>query len=445
MKHRVFIVVFLISIARFGTTTELSKEADKYWPQWRGPHATGVSHHASPPIEWSENKNIRWKVEIPGRGSSTPVLWGERIYLTTAVPMDKTVPSDSVAQPRSEGGFRHPMVSPATRHYQFTVVAIDRETGKTTWQKPVGSGLPHEGTHEYGTFASMSAVTDGERVYAFFGSRGLYCFDTEGNLEWERDFGEMTIRLGFGEGASPVLHEDKIVVPWDHEGDSFIVALNKATGEELWRKERDEITSWATPLVVEHGGGAQVVTSATGRARSYDLATGNLIWESDGLTLNTIPSPVAADGMVYITSGFRGNALLAVRLSAASGNITNTDAVVWKLDRDTPYVPSPLLFEGTLYLIKRNSSVLSAFNAKTGEQYYQRRLEGLHDVFASPVGADGRVYITGRQGVTVVIKAGPEPEVLATNSLNDAFDASMAVVDGEVYLRGRYLYRISEE
>jgi outer membrane protein assembly factor BamB len=337
------------------------------------------------------------------------------------------------------------MVSPATRHYQFTVVAIDRETGKTTWQKPVGSGLPHEGTHEYGTFASMSAVTDGERVYAFFGSRGLYCFDTEGNLEWERDFGEMTIRLGFGEGASPVLHEDKIVVPWDHEGDSFIVALNKATGEELWRKERDEITSWATPLVVEHGGGAQVVTSATGRARSYDLATGNLIWESDGLTLNTIPSPVAADGMVYITSGFRGNALLAVRLSAASGNITNTDAVVWKLDRDTPYVPSPLLFEGTLYLIKRNSSVLSAFNAKTGEQYYQRRLEGLHDVFASPVGADGRVYITGRQGVTVVLKAGPEPEVLATNSLNDAFDASMAVVDGEVYLRGRYLYRISEE
>ncbi|MFQ5788975.1 MAG: PQQ-binding-like beta-propeller repeat protein [Acidobacteriota bacterium] len=433
-----------ISTLAFGA--EPPKEAERYWPQWRGPHATGVSPHGSPPVEWNEEKNVQWKVRIPGRGKSTPVIWGDRLYLTTAIPTDKSVSPDSVAQPRGHGGFHHPAVSPATRYYQFVILAIDRATGKTVWQRTVREDLPHEGTHEYGTFASMSAITDGERVYAFFGSRGLYCFDTEGKLLWEKDLGDMIIRLGFGEGASPVLHEDKIVVSWDHEGESFILALNRETGEELWRTERNEITSWATPLVVEHDGGAQVVTSATRRVRSYDLATGKLIWESAGMTLNTIPSPVAADGMVYVTSGFRGNALLAIRLSAARGDITDSDAIVWKHDRDTPYVPSPLLYEDTLYFIKRNSNVLSALDAKTGQQYFRRRLEGLNNVFASPVGADGRVYVTSREGTTAVIKSGHQPEVLATNTLDDGFDASMAIADSEIYLRGgQYLYRISEE
>ena len=225
--------------------------AEKYWPQWRGPNANGVATHGSPPVSWSETENVRWKVEIPGRGSSTPIIWGDRLYLTTAVPGEKSVSSDSVPAPRSHGSFRHPMVSAANRYHRFFVLAIDRETGKTVWQKEVKDALPHEGTHEYGNFATGSAMTDGERVCAFFGSRGLYCLDTQGEIQWEKNFGEMTIRLGFGEGASPVLYGDKILLAWDHEGDSFIVALDKRTGEEIWRTEREEMTSWATPLVVE--------------------------------------------------------------------------------------------------------------------------------------------------------------------------------------------------
>lgn len=419
--------------------------AEKYWPQWRGPNANGVATHGSPPVTWSETENVRWKVEIPGRGSSTPIIWGDRLYLTTAVPTEKSVSSDSVPAPRSHGSFRHPMVSAATRYHRFFVLAIDRETGKTVWQKEVKDALPHEGTHEYGNFATGSAMTDGERVFAFFGSRGLYCFDTKGEIQWEKNFGEMTIRLGFGEGASPVLYGDKILLAWDHEGDSFIVALDKRTGEEIWRTEREEMTSWATPLVVEHDGGAQVVTSATQRIRSYDVATGKLVWETSGMTFNTIPSPVSANGVVYVTSGFRGNLLLAIRLSQARGDIADSGAIVWSHDRDTPYVPSPLLYEGVLYLLKRNSNVLSAFDAVTGEQYYQTRLQSVGDVFSSPVAADGRFYVTGREGTTVVMKSGREPEVLETNSLKDGFDASMAIVDNEIYLRGsRYLYRISE-
>ncbi len=422
-----------------------SEDGERYWPQWRGPHATGVSPNGRPPVEWSESKNIRWKIEIPGKGASSPVVWGDQLYLTTTISTDRSVPLDSVPQPRVEGGFRHPAVSPATHFHKFVIISVDRVSGKILWQKTVREELPHEGTHEFGSFASMSVVTDGERIYAFFGSRGLYCFDTEGNLLWEKDFGDMVIRLGFGEGASPVLHDDKIVVLWDHEGPSFIVALNKETGEELWRTNRDEITSWATPLVVEHDGEVQVVTSATDRVRSYDLTSGKLIWQARGLTLNTIPSPVAAQGMVYVTSGFQGNALLAIQVSGASGDITNSEAIVWKLDRDTPYVPSPLLYGGILYLIKTNSNILSAHDAKTGRQYYQRRLEGLSGVFASPTGAAGHVYVAGRDGSTAVIKSGPEFQVLATNSLDEAFDASMAIADNEIYLRGsKYLYCILE-
>ncbi len=432
-------------------------DADKNWPQWRGPHATGAATSGSPPVEWSEDQNLHWKVAIPGKGSSSPVLWGERIYLTTVVPTGKKIEPPPRPEPepepqpqgdrpgrRGRRGFRRNM-APPTEVQRFVVLAIDRQTGQTVWEKTVEETVPHEGTHQTGSFAAGSAVTDGENIYAFFGSRGLYCLDTQGNVKWKKALGKMTIKLSFGEGASPVLRGQTLVIPWDHEGDSFIVALNKETGDELWRAERDEITSWTTPLVVEHEGTAQVVTSATRKVRSYDLSDGKLLWELTGMTNNTIPSPVSEDGIVYLTSGFRGSALMAVRLAEAKGDITGSEAILWGLDRDTPYVPSPLLYGGILYLLKGNTGILSAFNAKTGERHYQQRLEGLGNIYASPVGAGGRVYITDREGNTVVVKAGPEPEVLATNSLEDGFDASMAVAGDEIYLRGNSLYRISTE
>ena len=269
----------------------------------------------------------------------------------------------------------------------------------------------------------------------------------DGNLVWEKDFGDMTKRMSFGEGSSPVLHEDKIIVLWDHQGPSFLYALDKTTGQEVWKVSRDEITSWTTPYVVELNGKHQVVTSATGEVRSYDAATGELIWHTGGMTLNPIPSPVSADGMVIVMSGFRGNALLAIHLADARGDITGSDAIVWKLERDTPYAPSPLLYDDALYFFKSNSAILSSFQAKTGQEYISRkRLDGMGTIYSSPVGVDGRVYISDRDGNTLVIKHGPEFEILASNSLDDGFDASMAVVGDEIFLRGhKNLYCIARD
>lgn len=407
---------------------------EQFWHQWRGPYASGVSRRANPPTTWSEKQNIRWKVEIPGRGSASPVVWGDRLFILTAVPASASVPDSH--NPR---GGRDPEL------HRFVVMAIDRKTGRTLWEHTAKEERPHEGSHpDNGTWASSSAVTDGEHVVAFFESRGLFVYDLSGKLIWQKDLGDKRMRNEFGEGSTPALYQNRLVVVWDHQGGSFVAALDKRTGQEIWRVPRQEIDSWATPLVVEHAGRPQVVVSGMNRLRSYDLETGKIIWESDGLTMNPIPSPVAADGMVFATSGFAGSDLKAIRLADARGDITGSTSIVWSLNRDTPYVPSPLLYDGVLYLLKSNSGILSAFEARTGNPHYQnQRLAGLPEVFSSPVGAAGRVYLTGRDGTTLVIRHGPKFEVLGTNSLDDGFDASPALVDDEMYLRGyKYLYSI---
>jgi outer membrane protein assembly factor BamB len=409
--------------------------AAQYWPQWRGPHGTGVSRVADPPLEWSETKNVAWKIAIPGRGSSSPVVWGDRLFLLSAVPAG--VAADQSHVPR--GG-----ATPRAAH-AFKVFAINRADGTIAWERTAREEVPHEASHQdNGTWASSSAVTDGEHVIASFESRGIYCYDMQGTLVWQKDLGDKRMRNEFGEGSTPALHGNTLVIVWDHLGESTILALDKRTGVERWRVARDEIDTWATPLVVEHDGRAQVVTSGMNKVRSYDLATGRIVWETAGVTMNPIPSPVAEDGMVFVTSGFRGNSLKAIRLAGASGDITGTDAVAWTLDRDTPYVPSPLLYDGVLYILKTNSGLLSAFDSKTGRPHYQvQRLAGAPNVFASPVAAGGRVYVAGRDGTTVVLRHGPSFEVLAENTLDDGFDASPALVGRHIYLRGyRYLYRV---
>ncbi len=463
-------------------------QASLSWPQWRGPQMTGVALHADPPVEWSDTKNIQWKVEIPGKGSSSPIVWGDRVYVTTAIPTEKMGKKEApkAEEPSAETGPPRPIdisqlperirnrlagmseeeqkqflermrnrrggrgrgprgIQPEYVH-KFVLYAIDRATGEIVWERVAREALPHEGTHPTGTWASNSPVTDGEHVWAYFGSRGLYCYDMDGELVWKKDFGDMRKRLGFGEGASPALHGDRLVVSWDHEDESFITALDKRTGKELWRTAREEITSWATPLIVEHGGSTQVITNATGKVRSYDLESGEIVWEVSGMTMNTIPTPVHDGGMVYLTSGFRGNALLAIDLSKAKGDITGTDAVVWSLDRDTPYTPSPLLYDGTLYFLKRNNGILSVFDAKTGKSIFgPQRMEEVPNIYASPVAAAGRVYITGREGAVIVLEHGSEYKVLSVNQLDDGFDASPAIVGNEIYLRGKYLYKISAD
>ena len=432
LKQLVFaIVVAALASARAAT----DPAAEQFWAQWRGPYATGTSRFANPPVEWSETKNVRWKVEIPGRGSSSPVVWGDRLFLLTAIPAGVSGPGQHA--PRGSA-------SPLDVH-RFAVLAIDRRTGKVIWDRTAREERTHEASHQdNGTWASSSAITDGQRVYAWFESRGMFAYDMDGKLLWQKDLGDKQMRNQFGEGSTPVLHGNRIVIVWDHQGQSFIVALDAATGSELWRAAREEIDSWATPLVVEHAGRAQVVTNGMNRLRSYDLETGKVAWESPGTTMNAIPSPVAADGMVFVTSGFRGNNLKAIRLADARGDISGSNAIAWSRDRDTPYVPSPLLYDGVLYLLKSNSGILSALDAKTGHPHYQlQRLDGVAEVFSSPVGAGGRVYLTSRDGTTLVIKHGPAFEVIAKNTLDDGFDASPALVGGDIYLRGfKYLYNI---
>jgi outer membrane protein assembly factor BamB len=326
-------------------------------------------------------------------------------------------------------------------------MAIDRATGKVVWERVAKEETPHEASHQdNGTWASSSAATDGEHVIASFESRGIFAFDLEGNPVWHVDLGDKKMRNQFGEGSTPALHGNVLVVVWDHLAGSFVAALDKRTGKELWRQKRDEIDTWATPLVVEHGGRRQVIVPGMNRLRSYDLETGTIVWHTAGLTMNPIPSPVAAEGMVFATSGFRGNSLKAIRLADAKDDITGTPAVAWTLARDTPYVPSPLLYNGILYILKTNNGLLSAFDAKSGTPHYQlQRLEKAPNVFASPVGAAERVYIAGRDGTTVVLRHGRTVEVLAENTLDDGFDASPALVDNQIFLRGyKFLYCIAQ-
>lgn len=332
--------------------------------------------------------------------------------------------------------------------YQCVLLCLDRQTGKMLWQKIAREETPHEGHHPDGSFASYSPLTDGQFVFAYFGSRGLHCYDMDGNLKWSQDFGDMRTANGFGEGSSPALHGDIVVVNWDNEGDSFIIAVDKITGKALWKTPRAERTSWSTPLIVEHDGKAQAVTAATAKIRSYDLATGKLIWECGGLTRNVIPSPVAGNGLVYCMSGFMGNALFAIRLGR-TGDLTGTDAIAWTHKKSTPYVPSPLLYGDKLYFFSNNHAILSCFDALTGTPLYtEETLENIPrgGMYASPVGAAGKVYLAGRNGTALVIKNSDKLEVLATNRLDDKFDASPAVVGNELFLRGREnLYCIVEK
>lgn len=331
-------------------------------------------------------------------------------------------------------------------------MAIHKESGDVQWSKVVNEGVPHEGTHGDGSWASASAVTDGELILAHFGSNGLYALDMQGEILWEKQLGKMRTRNGFGEGASPAIWGETILVQWDHEGDSFVVALDRKTGDEKWRHERDEVTSWATPVVVEVDGKAQAICNATEMIRGYDLETGDVIWECGGMTTNAIPTPVIQDGMAYIMSGFRGSKLVAIELAGAEGDITDSQHVKWSFDKDTPYVPSPLLHGELLYFLKSNSGILSVFDIQKGERVLgPERLESVRNVYASPVAAKGRVYIVSRDGDCEVLEVeqgddGAELKVLARNHIDEGVDASPTLLGDAIFLRGQnHLYCFAED
>ena len=447
--------LFLFLVGGLGLRAgNVASEPKNFWPQWRGPLATGVAPLADPPVSWSETNHVKWKVKVPGSGSSTPIVWGDRVFIATAIPTGKKSQATS-----ADSGTNDPAPKPQAgrpgggtpsekpdQMFQFVTLCYDRQTGKTLWQKVAREEVPHEGHHQNHGFASASPVTDGELLLSYFGSRGLYCYDLDGNLKWTNQFGRMQTKMGFGEGASPALYGNSVIINWDHEGADFIAALDKRTGKELWRTPRDEGTGWSTPLVVEYGGKAQVVVNATGKVRSYDLATGKELWSCGGQTVNAIPTPVAAGDTVYITSGFRGTACYAINLGR-TGDLAGTDAIRWTHNKSTPYVPSPLLVDGLLYLVSNNDAVLSCLNAETGAaQIDAERVDGLFSIYASPVAARDRIYVLGREGTCVVLKKGPKLEVMATNKLDEKTDASPAIAGKQIFLRGsQSLYCIGED
>ena len=431
--------MYLIHLALLLGFALLTAQND--WPQWRGLNNDGMAR-GDAPHEWSDTKNVAWRVAIPGRGNSSPVIWGDKIFLTTAVPTgaatpDATATATQSAEPqrqrRGPGGGAN-----AGREHKFVVMCLDRRNGKVLWERVAKVATPHEGYHHnYGSFASNTPVTDGKHVYAFFGSRGIYCYDLNGKLIWEKAFQPMRMRLGFGEGVATVLDGNALYLKFDQEQGSHLLVLDKQTGKEIWRVARDEGSSWSPPLIVTHNERKQVVVSASTKVRSYDASTGKLIWECAGLGSNVIPAPVIHNGVVYVMSGHREPNLLAIQLGR-EGDLTGTDAVLWTNNRGNSYTGSPVLHDGKLYFVT-DSGMISCLDARTGKPYYhQQRLPKSYNFKSSPVGANGKLYLATEEGDVVVVKMGEKYEVLAVNTLTDqTFIATPAISVGNIYLRSQ--------
>jgi outer membrane protein assembly factor BamB len=431
----------LLATVRAGTAP-----GDTYWPYWRGPAADGMAV-GDAPVTWSATENVRWKTDLPGLGNSSPIVWGDFVFVTTAIKTGTAAPSSAPPTPPAlppgppgggrgmgPGGGGGPQVE-----HKFDVICLDRKTGRILWQRTAKTAVPHEGGHNtYGSFASNSPVTDGKYVYAFFGSRGMYCYDFKGTLVWQKDFGvQLRMRMAFGEGMAPVLAGNKLILVFDHEGDSFMVVLDKATGKEIWRASRAEKTNWAAPLVVTFKGRTEVIVAGSAKVRSYDLDTGKPIWECAGLGANTIPQPVTQDDMVFVMTGYRNPMLMAIRLGR-EGDLTGTDAVVWSQTKGNSYTPSPVIFENKLYVLT-DTGMVSCYNARSGEPYYhQVRLPKAYSFKSSPVGANGRLYLASENDDVIVLRMGEKFEVLATNTMPDQmFIATPAITGGEIFLRSK--------
>lgn len=397
--------------------------AQENWPTWRGAHNTGAALTGNPPVVLDEAKNLKWKVPILGQTQSTPVVWQDQLFYQTVLPVEG---SDA---------------------FRFEVVCLNRQTGQTLWQTTACQAVPHEKHHRTASFASFSPVTDGRKLWVNFGSRGLYCYDLEGRLQWQKDLFQMKIRGAFGEASSPCLAGNAVVVVCDQEDQSMIFAFQKDSGDLLWRKDRDEASNWTTPVAVEVEGKMQVIVGGKNAILAYEASTGDVIWSCRGQTGNVIPTPVVGDGVVFCISGFQGSALQAIELGH-TGDLTDTDAVLWSMSDGTPYVPSPVLLDNRLFFCasRRNQGIVSCYDVSTGRPLYsQQRLAGINMIYASFTGLKDRLYIAGRNGGIVVLKNSDSFVVLSTAKFDEEFDASPVIVGNDLYLKGNhFLYCFSE-
>lgn len=458
-------IICLISVSLMtGNLSARQSDSQSNWGNFRGPEFTGVSPTAKPPTQWSAEKNVKWKVKVPGVGSSSPAVWGDKIFLTTAInqePNAKKPPRldrrelfkkfDENADGQLSGSerqaaqaFLRERAQAGLSVHQFLVLCYDRETGEKVWEKTAAQRKPVGGHHGDGTYASASPVTDGKHLYINFGSMGLYCFDLQGNEIWKRtDLGEMRPRGEFGEGSSVAISEKLVLLPWDHEGQSKIEAIDRFTGKTVWKQDRDEPSAWATPVVTSINGKGQVIHAGDNFSRGYDLAEGKELWRSSGLSLRPVATPVVFNNLGIFSSSRRGSNLNAYYLDK-TGDISSTPA--WKIDRHSSDCPSLLLSESRLFYVGGNNAMISCANAKDGSQIFDaQRLPGLRGVYSSPIAADGKVFITGRNGVTAVIKDGTEFESIAKNDIGEPVDATLAAVGTQLFIRGKdHLFCIEE-
>ena len=443
-KHRktqngsVFIRVYLWLSLLCVSVTPVAAQ----WTQWRGPNGLGVSPEKDLPTTWSPATptkpavNIRWKTEIPGRGHSSPVVWGNRIFLTTSIKgvevPGKTAPVhlDFSRQP----GYVHPDSTDVNFKHALQVIAVDAKSGKILWQKTAYDGEMWDDRHRKNTFASSTMAVDEERAYAFFESAGLYAYRHDGTLAWKKSLGGI-IKAGLGPGTSPIIYKELIILQCDQEmGDgSFIVALDRKTGEEVWRATRTNRRSWATPLVVHAGERDELIASGAESVIAYDPATGKELWRSDGTRSHPIPSPVATKGLVFLTAGSQAKVVMAMRPGA---NGDQKDAIVWRYNKGAAYVPSPIALGDYLYLVT-DAGLMTCIDAVTGERRYEGgRPPVPATFFASPVAFDGKILLTSEDGDSFLIKAGPVHEVLATGSVGEPVYASPAIANSTIYIRG---------
>jgi len=434
-------LVFSSFVGALVLTSSAGAVTESAWPQWRGPSGQGVSNEKNLPAEWTATKNIKWKTAIPGRGHSSPIVWGNRIFLTTAIEGDLVPGAKAVKHMDGDKEFLHPDSVGADHKHLFKMICIDRDSGKIAWEQTAFEGTPYDNRHRKSSFASSTPTTDGKYVYAFFGTEGLYAYDMSGKLMWKADLGKLGT-VGMGTGTSPILYDNLLILQCDEENGaaSFIVGLDKQTGKEVWRTARKVQVSWSTPLLVRTDKRAELVTSGSEFVIAYDPASGKELWRHKGVESNAIPSPVASSDLVFISAGFPAKVAMAIKLGS-TGDLA--DAVVWKYNKGTAYVPSPILYGDYLYLTS-DRGVLTCLDAKTGEVKYEGgRVPVPASFTASPVAVDGKILMTSEDGDTFVVKAGPKHEVVATNSVGEPVYASPAIADGHIFIRGeRNLYCI---
>lgn len=415
---------------------------DSNWPQWRGSDSSGVSADTTLPAEWSTTQNILWKVPIPGRGHSSPIVWGNRVFLTTSIEGDVVPGAKAPIHKFGEEVFLHPDSVGADRSYKLQLLCLDRDTGKILWERTAHEGPVFDNRHRKNTYATPTPVTDGQTVFAYFGTPGLYAFDFSGKQLWKADIGEIPT-LGMGVGTSPVLYNDLIILQVDREvGDgSYIAAFNKPTGKEAWRTPRKIQVSWSTPIVVQSGDRSELVTNGNESIIAYDPATGKELWRTDGVDSNAIPTPVAGHGLVFVSSGYPKKIVKAIKLGSAGPE--DAPQIVWTYDRGTAYVPSAILYGDFLYLTS-DRGILTCLDAKTGAvKYSDGRVPVPATFTASPIAFEGMIFQFSEDGDTFVAKAGPKHEFVRTNSIGEPIYSTPAAAGGILFIRGeKNLYAI---